>query len=179
MKLMIMGYGRHGKDTVCEILKEAFGFTFASSSFAAAEHAIYPVLRHLIGYETLEECYNDRHNHRALWYELIKAFNYRDGARLARLVYHSHDIYCGIRNIDEFNAIKEAGLFDYAIWVDRSKVLPVETTDSCTIHPGLADYILDNNGDLDELRSEIGMMVARLKVMNAIRMSEVRNERYQ
>lgn len=165
MKLMVMGYGRHGKDTVCELLKEMYGFTFESSSLAAAEHAIYPVLRNLIGYKTLEECYNDRGNHRALWYELIKAFNHRDGARLARLVYHNHDIYCGIRNIEEFDAIKEAGLFHYAIWVDRSKVLPEETTNSCTVHPGLADYILDNNGDLDELRSEIRMMVPRLKVM--------------
>ncbi|ATN93266.1 hypothetical protein [Marinobacter phage PS6] len=165
MKLMVMGYGRHGKDTVCELLKEMYGLSFASSSFAAAEYAIYPVLRDLIGYGTLEDCYNDRHNHRTLWYELIKAFNHRDKACLGRLIYRDYDIYAGIRNIEEFKAIDDAGLFDYAIWVDRSKVLPAETTNSCTVHPGLADYILDNNGDLDELRSEIRMMMPRLKVM--------------
>ena len=34
MKLMVMGYGRHGKDTVCEILKEKYGMTFKSSSLS-------------------------------------------------------------------------------------------------------------------------------------------------
>lgn len=165
MKLMIMGYGRHGKDTVCELLKEMYGFTFVSSSYAAAEHVVYPVVRDLIGYSTLEECYNDRHNHRALWFELIKAFNHQDKANLGRLIYRDYDIYCGVRNAEEFDGIRKAGLFDYSIWVDRSKTLPTEPTKSCTVGPWMADYILDNNGNLDELRSKIRMMANRLKVM--------------
>lgn len=163
MKLMIMGYGRHGKDTVCEILRDDHGMTFESSSYAAAEHAIYPVLRHLMGYKTIEECYNDRANHRALWYELIKAFNHQDPARLARLIYHNHDIYCGIRDIDEFRAIKRAKLFDFAVWVDACERMPVETTKSCTVHWCQADYILDNNGTEAELRVSINQMVYRLQ----------------
>lgn len=159
MKLMIMGYARHGKDTVCEILREEYGMTFASSSYAAAEHAIYPVLRDLLGYKTIEECYNDRVNHRALWYELIKAFNHNDGARLARLIYQDHDIYCGIRNVEEFQAIQEAGLFDFSVWVDAGDRVPDETTNSCTVHWTHADYLLDNNDDLDHLREQIRIMV--------------------
>ena len=30
-KLLVVGHGRHGKDTVCEML-EAYGYTFQSSS---------------------------------------------------------------------------------------------------------------------------------------------------
>jgi len=162
MKLMIMGYGRHGKDTVCEILKEKYGFTFESSSYVAAKHVVFPVLRDLIGYQTIDECYADRHNHRALWYELIKAFNHNDPAALARLIFSEHRIYCGIRNIEEFRAAKEAGLFDYAIWVDRSEVLPAETTNSCTIHIGLSDWVIDNNGDLDDLGHQIDHVIKSL-----------------
>lgn len=164
MKLMIMGYGRHGKDTACEILKDKHGLNFESSSLAAAQHAIYPVLKNLIGYRTLEECYNDRHNHRTLWFELIKAFNHHDKARLARLIYHEYDIYAGIRNAEEFFSARSERLFEYAVWVDRSRVLPEETTSSCTVTHGMADYILDNNGDLDHLRSEIKTMMGRLRV---------------
>jgi len=173
MKLMIMGYGRHGKDTVCELLREMYGFTFESSSLAAAEHAIYPVLRHLIGYKTLEECYNDRHNHRALWFELIRAFNHRDKARLIRTVLNEHDIYCGIRNTEELYAARREGLFDYAIWVTRSRVAPEESTTSCNVTVRDADYVLDNNGDIDHLRAEIDSMMGRLKARKELDQYEV------
>jgi len=36
VKLMIMDHARHGKDTVCEILRDTYGFTFESSSMADA-----------------------------------------------------------------------------------------------------------------------------------------------
>lgn len=159
MKLMIMGHARHGKDTVCEILRDDHGFTFESSSMAAARYAIHPVLKDLLGYRTIEECYNDRHNHRALWFELIKAYNYRDGARLGRAIFADHDIYCGIRNEAEFMAIKEAGLFDCSIWVDASGRVPAETTDSCTVSWEMADLILDNTGDMQDLRHQVSILM--------------------
>jgi len=31
-KLLVIGHGRHGKDTVCEILRDKYGFSFESSS---------------------------------------------------------------------------------------------------------------------------------------------------
>lgn len=31
-KLLVIGYGRHGKDTVCEILRDQHGYSFTSSS---------------------------------------------------------------------------------------------------------------------------------------------------
>lgn len=159
MKLMIMGHARHGKDTVCEILRDDYGFTFESSSMAAARHAIYPVLKDLLGYQTIEECYNDRHNHRALWFELIKAYNHHDGARLGRAIFAEHDIYCGIRNYLEFEAIKDAGLFDCAIWVDAGSRVPAETTSSCTVTWEMADLIVDNNRDLQELRHQVSILM--------------------
>ena len=41
-KLLIVGHGRHGKDTMAEILNEHFKFEFMSSSMSAAKIFIFP-----------------------------------------------------------------------------------------------------------------------------------------
>ena len=75
---MILGSARHGKDTMAEILRDEFGMTFESSSQSAADIFLYDLLKEKYGYETSEECFEDRHNHRQEWYEAIKAYN-KDG----------------------------------------------------------------------------------------------------
>lgn len=153
LKLMIMGYARHGKDTVAEILQTNLNLKFASSSFAAAEKVMVPYFKSVsVTYPSLEVCYADRINHRAEWYEQIKAYNTPDGSRLAREIYAENDIYVGIRNVVEFEAIRDARLFNYSIWVDRSKHVPLEPTSSITVLPSMADYVIDNNGTLEELK---------------------------
>ena len=62
-KVLVLGYARHGKDTVCDIIKEEYGFTFRSSSEFCAEHVVHPAMRS--EYDTWQECFADRHNHRA------------------------------------------------------------------------------------------------------------------
>lgn len=159
MKLMIIGHARHGKDTACEILRNQYGLTFQSSSEAAAQRVIYPLLRDVYGYSTIEECLNDRANHRATWYQLIREYNTPDLARLAREIYADSDIYCGLRHAEEFEAIKAAGLFDYCIWVDASQRHPAEPASSCSVTRDHADIVLDNNGTLDELTGNIAHMM--------------------
>jgi hypothetical protein len=155
LKLMLLGYGRHGKDTVAEILARDYEYEFASSSWAAAEHAVYPTLALRYDYNSVEECFNDRANHRQEWYELIKAYNTPDLSRLAQQIYSTTDVYVGIRDRDEFYAVKNEGLFDYAIWVDASNRLPVESTDSCTVTKEDADIVLDNNGPEEYLPAKV------------------------
>lgn len=153
IKLMILGYARHGKDTVAEILREEHGVQFVSSSFAAAEKVMMPYFKSKgIEYASLDECYADRVNHRQEWFEQIAAYSSPDKARLAREIYAVSDAYVGIRAVEEFNAVKKEGLFDYSIWVDRSKHMPPESSVSNTITPNMANYVLDNNGTLEELR---------------------------
>lgn len=154
LKLMILGYARHGKDTAAEILRDKLKLTFQSSSFAAAEVVMVPFLRDVRGitYPDLATCYADRVNHRQDWYEQIKAYNTPDGAKLARAIYANSDIYVGMRNHEELAAVKKEGLFNYSIWVDRSKHVPPESTTSCSVTPAMADYILDNNGTLKQLQ---------------------------
>lgn len=153
LKLMILGYARHGKDTVAEILRDNLGLTFVSSSFAAAEKVMVPYFASKgIVYPDLATCYADRVNHRQEWFEQIKAYNTPDGAKLAREIFSENDIYVGIRNIEEFKQGREQNLWNYSIWVDRSKHVAPESVTSMTITPADATHILDNNGTLEQLK---------------------------
>ena len=161
-RLMLLGFGRHGKDTVAEILRDQYEYTFSSSSWAAAEHAVFPVLAPKYGYTSVEECFNDRANHRQEWYELIKAYNTPDLTRLATKIYDKTNVYVGIRDRDEFYAVKNKGLFDYSVWVDASNRLPPESSDSCTIKKEDADIVLNNNGSEEDLSYQVQLTLAKL-----------------
>lgn len=151
-KLLIIGHGRHGKDTVCEILKQEYGFNFQSSSEFCARKFIYAELKDQYGYNSYEECYTDRHNHRGEWFDMIHNYCKDDFARLGRDIFAENDIYCGLRNKAEFHAMKNTGVFDYCIWVDRADKLPLESKESMNLEIWMADYVIDNNGTLDDLQ---------------------------
>jgi dephospho-CoA kinase len=158
-KLLVIGHGRHGKDTVCEILRDKYGYSFESSSQFCSKLFIYDQLKDKYGYDNEEQCYADRHNHRAEWYDAICDYNVPDAARLGREIFKAHDIYCGLRNKREYFAMKNTGVFDYAIWVDRSDHLPEEDSSSMSLQHWMADYTIDNNGSLDELRFNIKQLM--------------------
>lgn len=158
-KLMIIGYGRHGKDTAAEILRDVYGYTFTSSSLAACELFIYDRLKDTYGYESKEECFEDRHNHRKEWYDIISDEGQKDREALSRYILENNDIYVGCRNPEEFYAAKNAGLFDYAVWVDRSHHLPPEDRSSNQMTAKDADFILDNNGSLDDLEEGVHSLI--------------------
>lgn len=159
-KLVIMGYARHGKDTVCEYLVPKYGYTFVSSSRFVLEKAVWPAMKDR--FPTMEAAYEGRGPHRAEWFRLISAYNDGDPARLGRELFNEYEIYAGIRNAEEFAAMRAENLFDYAIWVDASKRLPPEPPGSCTVRPDMADFVLDNNGPLDALPAATEEVLDRL-----------------
>ena len=159
-KLLVIGHGRHGKDTVCEILRDEYGYTFESSSKFCSKLFIYDDLKEKYGYADEEECYADRHNHRAEWYNAICDYNVPDAATLGREMFDAYDIYCGLRNKREFFAMQNTGVFDYCIWVDRSKYLMPESKDSMSLEQWMADYTIDNNGTLDDLWFNIRQLMS-------------------
>lgn len=161
-KLLIIGHGRHGKDTVCEILKDAYGFKFNSSSYFCAQKFIFQELKDKYNYKTFEECYADRHNRRSEWYNMIHNYCKDDHARLGREIFREYDIYCGLRNKAEFHAMKNSKVFDYAIWVDRSDLLPIEDRSSMTLEPWMADFVIDNNGSMESLANNITSLIQRI-----------------
>lgn len=174
MKLIVFGHGGHGKDSVCEFLSQVFGLTFVSSSWAACDLIVFPALKDKFGYQSSDNCFDDRRNKRAEWYSLISEYNTPDRTRLARDVFKFADVYCGLRCAEEFSAIKEAGLFDYAIWVDASNRVKEEPSSSCTVTPDLADVILNNNGSSADLILEVYSAMQKLR---ALKNSEISKQR--
>ena len=164
LKLLVIGHGRHGKDTVCEILRDKYGYTFESSSKFCSKLFIYHNLKDKYGYDNEEECYADRHNHREEWYNAICDYNVPDAATLGREMFAAYDIYCGLRNKREFFAMQNTGVFDYCIWVDRSIHLEAESTDSMSLEQWMSDFTIDNNGTLEDLKFNLDQLMTHLEV---------------
>ena len=154
-KFLILGSARHGKDSLAEIMNEVYGLKFKSSSQAAADIFLYDVLKDKYGYETPEECFEDRVNHRAEWKELICDYNKDDRARLAKDILKESDCYVGMRDRDEINECMRQGLFDIIIWVDASERLPQEPATSFNIDKTCADIIVENNGTFEEFKEKV------------------------
>lgn len=153
--LYLIGCARWGKDTVADILKDTLGLRIESSSHVAMRAFIYDALKDKYGYTSLEECYADRVNHRAEWFDMIKAYNNPDLTALTRLIFKTNDVYVGIRNVEELTASVQAGLVYATIWVDASKRLPREDSSSITVSERDADIIIDNNGNYDQLKMNV------------------------
>lgn len=146
---------RHGKDSMSEILRDNLDFKFISSSQAAADIFIYDLLKQKYGYKTSEECFEDRVNHRAEWYQLICDYNKDDRTNLARGILELANCYVGMRDRDEILACMKEGLFDLIVWVDASERLPSEDASSFNIDKSCADIIIDNNSTFEVFKERV------------------------
>jgi len=172
-KILVVGHGRHGKDSVAEILQMFYGMTFRGSSEFCAETVCFPAMKAEYGYKDYMECFDDRHNHRSEWYDLISQYCAEDPTRLGREIFKVSDVYCGLRNKREFHALKNAGVFDIALWVDRSDHLPPEDRASNTIEPWMADFVIDNNGSRDDLTLAVKQLMDNLLGRNSPEVSNM------
>ena len=160
-KLLIIGYARHGKDTVAEILHKKHGFKFMSSSEFVGREIIWENWGK-IRYPTFEAMFEDRMNWRKQWMEMISLYNTPDKSRTARtMLSRGYDMYVGMRRLDEL--ISSRSLFDYVVWVDRSKHLPPETGSmDITESNAQWDYKIDNNGTLEDLERNVDSFVSTI-----------------
>lgn len=188
-KLIVVGHGRHGKDTVAEIMQEEYGLRFTASSLFCAEKVVWPLVRDQDGWDDLlrdlddlelynrvlaalrqahaklypsaQACFDDRYSFRELWFQVIKRYC-TPKERLAQEILAENDIYCGIRSRDEFMAAWNAGVAHAAIWVEAGKRHPPEDKTSMEIEPWMCTYELDNNGSLEDLRHNIRVLMEGL-----------------
>lgn len=163
IRLLIIGPARHGKDSLAEILNHNYGLKFISSSQACADIFIYDELKQKYGYKTPEECFEDRMNRRQEWYELICGYNKDDKAKLAKEILKYNNTYVGMRDSAEIKECLKQGLFDLVIWVDASKRLPMESSNSFNINLSDADVIIDNNGTYEEFKEKALRLGALLR----------------
>lgn len=157
-KLLILGYARHGKDTVAEMLHKYHGFKFISSSEFVGREVIWENWGRL-RYPSFDAMFDDRVNWRKQWMSMISIYNTPDKTRTARtMLSRGYDMYVGMRKVDELEASRH--LFDYVVWVDRSKHLPPETGSmDITSENACPDYVIDNNGTLEDLKLAVDRLI--------------------
>lgn len=152
---LILGYKRHGKDQVAEYLQEISGNTlkFCSSSLFVAENLMYPLMKGDYKYSSWQECFEDRVNHRDLWFTTIANYNKDDLTKLAKEILVESDVYVGMRNIEELEECRKQNIFTNTFWVDALNRKPPEDKDSCTVYYDPSYMIrIDNNGSLEDLK---------------------------
>lgn len=147
LNLLVLGHKQHGKGTFSKLLKKYHGLESISSSMFANNTFLFNKLAPVYGYDSAEECFEDRHDKRDIWFDEIKSYNMPDRTRLAREIYQRYSVYDGMRSNDEFSACLEAKLFDIIFWVDASGRKPLESKRSMDIEfdPNIMTLV-DNNG---------------------------------
>lgn len=163
MKILIIGHARHGKDLTAELLCKLDPRLRPplSSSRVACDLFIFNRLKDKYNYESSEQCWLDRVNHRSEWFDLIYAYNATDPARLAKAILQKSDIYVGLRARAEFEAARH--LFDHVIWVDRSKHCPLEGKGSMELTADDATAVVDNNGSVEDLSVGLSKWISGIK----------------
>lgn len=149
--ILILGHGAHGKDTAAEFLSSISGLVFESSSLAASEIVVYPLLRDKYGYKSAEECFEDRRNHRQEWKEAITAYNTPDKARLCREILNRRNGYIGMRCDEEYAA--SVDMFNYVLYIDACKRLPPDPT--MMIERDDRMIVIDNNGSVEDMEESL------------------------
>ena len=150
MKIVLIGAGQHGKDTVGKLIEKHGGLKCTSSSEAALELFLFDLLSEKHGYKTIQEAYENRHKNRKEWYEAIQQYNTPDKTRLACDIMKSGDVYVGMRDPEELHACLEAGIFDFVVGVyDPRK--PLETHSKVVNVHEDSDYLIYNDKGLEEL----------------------------
>lgn len=158
MKLYIVGYAQHGKDTVAGIITELTGLTAESSSWAACKKVIYPKLKSK--YKTIKECFEDRVNHRKLWYDMIVEYNKDNKTRLAEEIFSESDIYIGIRAKDQLEETLHMVDLVIAVYDPRKEI----ETGSMDFDPfDYADVIIWNHKDLNHLKEKVKNLCSLLR----------------
>lgn len=157
-KLLIVGYGRHGKDHAAEALSVITHLRYGgSTSWAAlpdmsAHLGVHPQIawerRHLPG-------------NRKIWYDHCNELRSKDPLTLVRRVLACADIVCGIRDKVELQACRESGIFEKIIWVDASLRRP-EVDSTVTFHREDCDLVVYNNLDKRAFNFELYRLAQNL-----------------
>lgn len=111
MKLIVNGHAQHGKDYLSDLLAKELGMRKLNASMFFSETVM---LRAFPGQWTcVEDCYLDRVNHRALWYQMMRMGDWQK--RLMEI----SDIFCGHRNISEHVEMSFGSSEPYLrVWVE-------------------------------------------------------------
>ena len=173
--LVIIGPGRHGKDTAAEYLANTYGLRAPSPWDAGLAEMVLPLMRATFGCKTAEDVKRIRHsigysavgdptqdfsplhevNMRAVLYEAITLTGHE---RAYDTVMANSDVYIGARRIGELMYVKSKGA--KVIWVDAYDRIPErEGSDSMELTVDEADFIIDNSGTPQEMYDQLDALM--------------------
>jgi len=101
-------------------------------------------------YDSVEACYDDRHDNRLKWKTLISEYNFPDKARLCKELLAENDMYVGMRCNEEYMASRD--LFDVIYFVDSFTRCGRDPSMGIEFDAERMIYI-DNCGTLEELEN--------------------------
>ena len=160
MRIAICGHGRHGKTTAACRLATLTGLRYIRSTSEAAAEIVFAKLGPLLGYDTVEEAWKDRHAHRREWANIIWDYNQPHGITLYEDMLCDTDIFDGIRRNAELQECRRRGIVDVAVWIDAHHRLDGQLDASCEILPSHCDITIDNNGSLEAFWGRLKGFVA-------------------
>ena len=155
-KILILGHESHGKDEVAKIIAGSTNLRFESASLIGLD-VIYDRLQSEVDvpYNSKEDAYLDRDNHRVLWRELFREYNTPNPTAIVELVLEESDLYAGVRCSDTLESAVDKELFDYILWVDANKRLGIaDESIEFSFDDEFMIYI-DNNGNMSKLETAI------------------------
>lgn len=124
-RIAILGYSGAGKDTMAEILRDWYGYTYTQATRYILENFLWERYGLKDKYDTQDEAYKDRVNHREEWYNMICDINSLDPATIAKSIFAESNIYCGIRSFRELDSAFDS--IDKIYWINCGKRIPIET----------------------------------------------------
>ncbi len=151
-RLLLVGYGRAGKDCGLEMLSTMTGLRNAGcTSLYLAKY----VARELDIGEM--EAFQTRHEHRNEWYRIGNELRRDDPGILLREALANGELTGGVRDREEVVTARQDGLVDLIIWIQNDRV-PVDPT--VKFGPEHCDLIVQNNGTLDEYCERLRRLAA-------------------
>lgn len=143
-KILIVGWGRSGKDAAGAFLHEHCGIPYcASTSWAAL-----PMIAETLDLP-MQLAWESRHRDRQLWKDICDAHRIDDPLLLIRKALEFPGrVVTGIRDKCEMDAAMKHGLFAHVLWIHRDGIPEDRTVTFTPDYPGV--IIVKNNGTLHE-----------------------------
>jgi hypothetical protein len=142
LKILIVGYGRSGKDEAAMFMSQHLGFKYGGSTSWAA----LPIMAKFLGLHPMH-AWETRHQNRELWKSHLDYLRRDDACLLMRLALaDGANIITGVRGGPEIDLAITERLFDHIIWINRP-CTPVDPT--VDFGPDKASLVINNGCTLE------------------------------